>query len=564
MKEIQCHLWLRGTVLLAFLANCSGNHQSSNPDGGVVDSGQADGGADAGGDDDTDSDGDSDGEECTYCFEFELEACDENNPAVKIVDAGEALSDLIADEQYRIYCLRPGAYRGMTITRRAPADAPVLIRPLEEDRLRPWDFAPEEVPSIGAAGDSSSSVRTSFEGAQNIIVTGIRFFPGRIRVTESEVDNEPSRTIVLDSVLVEGTYESSGTQIYVPRAESIWIQNSVLRETNRLQRDVHCIGLTGRVADATITRNEIYNCAGDGVQLISDEGGGSVISGTKIVENHIYQTPDFHFEVETPDGTIICSYGENAIDIKATSADSTTIISGNIMNGFRPAVEGEFLAAAVTIHYIGSQNIVMNDNVMFDSGGGIALGASPGNCMHFHNNLIHDILSMGIWLHADSEVNLFTHNTISVGELHSTYEGATISRRDTLDSMFANNLFVGPLHSSFSPLLPDSFAVFYNTFINYEPTHVFSNQSPSNNQEFSGVIRDEWFDDHCFKIQPLTAPKTFCLPAVVPNATSVLGGTANKDILDLHPAGIDFFNKCPMLSADYEGLTTPGFIEAVP
>lgn len=534
--------------------------------------------------------------DCKYCKSFELESCSSGKSDVKVVEPGDDLEDLINDTSYRIYCLKPGLYNAnslddkINITRRhSDSDKPVLIRPFASNFLKPWRSQNPltEIPTITES--------FLFEGATNFVVTGIKFSPGRIHMKPLPgAPSTASQNIVLDNLLLQGS--RSATQTSVQRAENVWIQNSVYRDTRVTAGDNHCIGLTGKLSRITVTNNEIFNCAGDGLQFQSDIMGDNISSVEHLIidRNHFYLTDELYTACnnQPEDSTAICSKGENGIDIKAASTITKTIISNNVLNGFRQKEGTDWMGSAIIVHGEPSRNIEIENNVIFDTTGGISVDkqSSPSR-MLIHHNLIYNFIKKGLFLHGgdsetekppaeqdltDPEYLFWVNNTIKWGDnmLKNSGNHGAFFRKPVDKSMAVNNLFIGPevgtrdtqrnKDAALDNFIgsdtnhPGSNAIFANTFVN---AGAVSNQTPDKNLVYKQINLAQWFDQYCFTVKPLTAPQQECIQQVVPKKTAPFVGKANPALLRNHPSQGDVLAEAPLLPQTIGDSKTPGFID---
>lgn len=154
--------------------------------------------------------------------------------------------------------------------------------------------------------------------------------------------------------------------------------------------DAHCIVLNPGAEDWVIADSELYDCAGDGVQLYAG-GPERTILNTRIENNSIYFT-----------GAV--QRTENAIDVK--NADGL-IITGNAMWGFPDNKTMVFQKAPIDIH--------IECNVMHTGFTGVEFRGEDGGTVEnvtFVRNLMHDYDSYA--LKFDGTVNAEVYNNTFV------------------------------------------------------------------------------------------------------------------------------------------------------
>ena len=187
----------------------------------------------------------------------------------------------------------------------------------------------------------------------------------------------------LSQLLIEGSGGGAGQILIGSGSEKTTIKNSVIRRTNIYpKKDVHCIKINGGVG-TLIEKNEIYDCAGDAIQV---DGEGA--KGGRIVGNDIYLTSSLYTNCKgkhVKNG--LCACAENAIDLKAggkkgTGAlgDSLQIVNNRIW-GFRKTdarCGGTGDAGnAIVIHWEPADYVYIKGNLITNSDRGI-------NVTHFN------------------------------------------------------------------------------------------------------------------------------------------------------------------------------------
>ncbi len=135
--------------------------------------------------------------------------------------------------------------------------------------------------------------------------------------------------------------------------------------TNSTTTDAHGIVLDGG-DNNTFSGNEIYDCKGDCIQLITGDNTNTVIE-----YNHLYTT--------------LGSGSENAIDMKGTHS---TTIRGNKMHGFHDAEDSDGVALKINKN---SDNVTIEDNDIFESNGGFRISGGEAEHIIFRRNRIHNL-----------------------------------------------------------------------------------------------------------------------------------------------------------------------------
>lgn len=204
-----------------------------------------------------------------------------------------------------------------------------------------------------------------------------------------------SANIVLNRLYLTNFYNGiiiRGTLNH-PYTNNITVQNCRLDAMSAagLNDDRVAIFLTGEnwnidrtLVNTKILNNEIRNC-NDGIQPVSRPQDGQLVDypGTIIDFNHIYIDSAIYSDGNgnhDPNG--LYAWAENAIDLKGGSndPDNPMILTNNYFWGYRwtdPNGGGSGdPGAAMVIHY-NVKNVIVENNVVFDSNRGIVAG-DPG------------------------------------------------------------------------------------------------------------------------------------------------------------------------------------------
>lgn len=494
-----------------------------------------------------------------YKYAFDLRSCNDLD-AVVVSDSSE-LNKAIGDNKKLTICLKSGIYnKPLMIKRGGTTSKKLLLRPYVDYGAPPWNLPEKDVPKF--------TERINIAGAKHLIIHGIYFKPAYIRV-DSKVLTGNSH-IVLDTILTEGNIAEN--QILIRDSSNIWVQNSVMRRTARIpHHDRLCINVSRTARNINVVNNEIYDC-GDGFQLHRNRAAADVdqwsLSRTNIIANHFYQTE--YSYVKCPNKVKeMCSSGENAIDIKLTSDDGeSTRIAHNTFNGFRETntkygstgSDG----AAIVVHGNKVKNLLIEKNRFFDSASGIIFsGVKPGlHCALVKDNLFYDIThaknisnSYPVLYTRIKDYMFFINNTIVVPEYpkRDYIWGGFWGRLNK--SLMAQNLIIGYAREKYKANeMTKETAILKNTFVNTRRS--FSNQYPHYNLEYYGINYSDWFKADCFKINPLTNPKTKCINNAIPikGSDADFLGKGSINILNEHPVIPNLVQDfCPAL---------PGFLES--
>lgn len=344
-----------------------------------------------------------------YERDLALPSCDESQSDVKIIDEVGDWAD-INDESLRVFCVKPGDYRGAE-----PQDDANRIELTAAGTEQQRRFIVYDGPS-----DAHPVNQTDEERA---IVDGFHFTSGASHwaIVGLKVDtsgNGGARTFpisvrggadynTLHRILADGPGDNF-VNSYISRiyGNHTYIQNSVFRNTLQADdqegRDRYCINIAGSETLGThIVSNELYDCT-DSVQAV-DRDEGNDYSGTVIAHNDMFFSPRYYSDGEgnrDPEASGDWTCGENAVDIKSAShdPDNPFVVVGNRMWGYSDSDAdcggsgtGK-TANAITIHNSGNEEgattryVEVRNNIIFESEGGVGIGWSEG--VTLENNLI--------------------------------------------------------------------------------------------------------------------------------------------------------------------------------
>lgn len=309
-----------------------------------------------------------------------LKECERGGSGVMQIVNTEQLKQ-IGGKQGNIFCIHPGDYRsaGRLKLRRQGG---ISNKPRVLIFYSP-DFAVARMhPVDRAIGQQAIVSGIDFEGGSGWLVHGIT-----VRPAENSYRNEPlvwfrkgagSSNNVLEQMLVEGGGGGAGQVFFSSSNDHNAIRRSVLRQTRSSPgKDFHCIKVDGSEG-VVIEGNEIYDCAGDAIQI--DARGAPA---GRIADNDLYLTPGMYTDCggrKTIGGHCACA--ENAIDLKGggqkgsgVSSSGVLQIVNNRMWGFRktdPLCGGTGDAGnAVVIHYEPADYVLFSRNLIAKSDRGV-------------------------------------------------------------------------------------------------------------------------------------------------------------------------------------------------
>lgn len=454
-------------------------------------------------------------------------------PACDVVVApGDDLQALVDDPAYAVYCLTPGQYGTLSITRSGtsgtrlelrfydpanPADTSRAIeRPLEKQAVFNqidlfadyWTFygiRMEGIPLETGSPDNIIEVRGSYNTIDGIYLTA---------------SGEPD--IRMNGILL--TWSSTHNTV----------QNSFLTVPNaKPYRDMACVRI-GNSAYVTIVNNEMRDCAGDAIAINRGDPDDHR-PGIVIEDNELYITPALY--VDCTDPSLVppgyqCSCAENALDVKHTVAETVVDpdpsdwlqVRKNIMYGFRPA-EVTCGGSGTLSQAIGipadqrADYAVIEDNIVFDTGIGLRL---LGESKEFvlRNNLLLDAFRWGFDIERGDNVTLENNTIAGTPEMKhwvvlTTPGAATISDNIIIDGNVER--------ANAEP----GYTIGSNAFIN---TPVYSYNFNNSDDEYFDSTGDLSWDAVCFTVERFSNPHQKCLDVAVP-AGGQLPGDGYRKVL---------------------------------
>ncbi len=361
-----------------------------------------------------------------YLLAVDIPTYDSGDPTHFLITPSNSGFSQINNLAYTNFYVEPGNYGNFNITSSGTSETPRTLSLLGNGDIHPAQLAVGE----------QASVEFSFIGASYWVldrISSIDYSDQADRV--SYIMYVPSTNIIFNRMhltnfcrgfgITSDTRVSGGTG-------NITIQNSRLDSMARIAIDGDNSGimllnvsatLATTIKDVHIINNEIINC-NDGIHALRSTSPWAVCNyeGLIIDNNHIYITSDLYTDGNgnfTTSGNYALT--ENAIDIKAGSSNPANpiVITNNKMWGFRKTDSiiggsGDY-GTALVAHYE-SDNIVIKNNVIFDTTGGIAFRDAGGQTYSVKNTLIEKNIIANIGAAATSIYNLpiIVHSTFNI------------------------------------------------------------------------------------------------------------------------------------------------------
>ncbi len=358
-----------------------------------------------------------------YSKPVTLPACDANAVRISSINDIRLLESSNAD----VFCIAPGDYRsagngGAIIinNKHGSASSPKVIQLDSSLGINDVIF---DLPQSQLA----LLPPIEFENSSHWLVDRMAFFD----VGDPEhtghvaVKMHASTNIILNRLRMESNYGS--VNFYHGSHNSV-LQNSLVGHSANLFPDNTCVSLMGglkfagsesiynsppngasEIFNVGLYNNELVNC-NDAIHFLWDPREGSRESyiynnptywpdyqGAQILGNDIYIDNRVRTDCYgNSSSSGLCAKAENAIDIKAGSKSpaNPVLIKDNRMWGFRKA-DGYNLSdhgAAVSLHFIPAKNIEITENIIWDSGAGIAMTRGVSD-ITVHNNIMHSIFN---------------------------------------------------------------------------------------------------------------------------------------------------------------------------
>jgi hypothetical protein len=368
-----------------------------------------------------------------YQVKIDIPRCDLQKPNVAVISKAEDW-DAINDPAKTVFCVTPGNYldKGeIRLTASGTAQAQRVIRyynPAKPgDSTHPVKMPPEEQAVIN---------KLVFDGADHWLVDRIVVTePGQVRTQLVTFKKNTAATDnVLNRLLIYGGGEGGGLVSFngASNVHNV-LQDSVVRNTIvSPKQDNHCVVLSGDVKGSKVLGNEIYNCAGDGLQIHP-----GVYEGTLIADNDFYNEPTF------------ADFTENGIDIKgggAVGPENWVRIEHNRMFGLGGKGGTGGSEGAIDFsnpdgdrsYILVKDNILVDDvlpittntgkgkgsvhhisiigNVIYNAGAAALEPIKATHHIEVYFNTIIGLQKQGVWLHGAPEASDIRCNVIVNGE----------------------------------------------------------------------------------------------------------------------------------------------------
>ena len=434
-----------------------------------------------------------------YKVTVPLPSCDPKDPKVQFISQDSHWSK-INHKDKTIFCVSKGDYAvNLSLTTSGTTDEPRYIV------------------AKGAIIDSIYFLN----GVKHWIVHGITVdgsVDSSVRMQANQAAN-----IILDHITVENSGGGAG-QI-ATGGENLVIQDSVVRNTKVTpNKDDHCIGVPQTSVNLKIVNNEIYNCAGDGIQ--SNNGIGTISS--IIADNEFYVDSSFYTDGKgnfDPNGDYMC--GENALDIKTGGRDSTNylLIKRNKIWGYDKSTDNTCVSGGggggqPVIFHLKAEWVKFEENIISGSGYGIVFANPTAKHISIINNLFSNINIAVLASMSKGSSNEFYYNTV--------VNAPSLFFGDENANDYKYNVFINVPSSGLTSINSASdfdFNAFYNSEI------VGSNSFSTDNESLN--------ESYCITKQHITNPQIVCIPLAVTSDISphnVMGTaieTKNRGIDDL-------------------------------
>lgn len=459
----------------------------------------------------------------TDAHPINLPACDPADPEVRFIKENGDWAD-INNPSYRVYCVHPGDYTDQKTIRITADGEPGNERWIRlYNPLTPNDDSTHPV----SVDDTRRAIVARFEfGYEGNSANN--WFVDRItkRGTYAHTVHEGSARVIFNRMLLE---RGDDTLFYVSNAKYVTLQNSVLRQTMVVPNaDRHCINIDGNHHGVRIINNEIYDCAGDGVQF-----GPSATGGASVFNNDIYITPALYSDCQgnlDPNGSCACA--ENAIDMKGPGGRLSPLpeqewvrIERNRIWGFRPTdtscggtgSSGQSIAIGSGVDNQVNFALI-RDNIIMDGSSGVEIGLATVDHISIIGNLIYgmtknhpDNYSGSITNLSGDAVDVYL-NTI----IDATYWFRTGPNADKNDVRC--NIAIDGNDVPFPGVGYDDVSVVdYNFFYN---TGEYTTEGSQNHDLVFDSSAEALHGEYCFDRRQWTGQEQLCIPYGLATAAS--------------------------------------------
>jgi hypothetical protein len=443
-----------------------------------------------------------------YEVPVSLPACDSSNSKVQFISS-VADWNTINDPLKTIFCVQPGDYLSkgnINLTTSGTSTEKRYIR-----YFNPSNPSDNTHPVNMSSSDRATVLRLTFQGADFVVVD-------RLHVKQPiEEANSTSRNAlvrfhgsyestdnVLNRLLAEGGGDGGGQINFNGAAGSDrnTLQLSVVRKTIiDPGNDIHCVLITGDAEDTRVISNELYNCAGDVLQLHP-----GVYDGTIIANNDMYNDPDF------------VQYTENGIDIKgggSSGSGNQVIIEGNRF--FSLGGEGGTGGSIGAIDFSNDTGekayILFKNNIFFDNplpwttntGG----GTGSSHHLSFVGNLIYNTGAAAIEpIKNTNSIEIYYNTVISVASGGKWLHGTTISPAS--QDVMCNVVIDGGGYTIPASGTTSDYNAYYNT----------SGQLPGTNNVSGSTASASNNTSYTFQYKLLTGAQNYTIPNAVTSLSS--------------------------------------------
>ncbi len=437
----------------------------------------------------------------------------------------------INNSDIRVFCVRPGDYRGageINITASGSEATPRILALYDGERTHPIDLETAEQAVLQ---------NFWFDGGDWWILDRLTFqMEGSSR--GNWLRNGATHNVV--NMMVANNYQNTAFGV-TNGSHANTLQNSVIRNGPRGVGDRVAAILAAEyrssttIHDSMFLNNEIYDGT-DAIQLmlsdlaLSQTDIVSDFAGTIIDNNDLYATPDSQIPCHDNSGT--CSWYENGLDIKAGSLDPgrpVEVVNNRIWGWRRTNSErsngSSSWGSAVVIHQSAAY-VNMRDNIVFASSRGISLlpvlGAGRNT---ISDNYVADIDSgadghgFGFVLYDGERTEAYRNTVVRANKWLSTNEGTNDIRCNVV--IDSNGGAAGNARGD------------YNFFYDARP-HV-----SGTNNIIEGSASAARMEPLCFRRQIWTNPSEHCIEGLRSTAASPHADACDPSLGSVSGFGVD-------------------------
>jgi len=383
---------------------------------------------------------------------------------------------------------------------------------------------------VSLANTDRAAIRQLTVAGNNWQIVGL-YGEGYKDQTRTHIIRLQGDSNVVNSVLTEFG-SSGGGQIQIVGDYNV-VKNSVVRNTMITPgRDNHGIVFTSETDYSQVIGCEIYNCAGDAIQIHPSD---DVHKGCIIRDNDIYIDPTKYFEV------IDRFPHENGIDFKDGGSSDPKDWVRVERNHFAwiGSTEGGSGGSPGAIDFSNASGhkayIKFSENVFYECVLPFTTATGSGGGSSNHLSIVRNIFyKASIAAIRPVTQKQFSHeyyfNTIVDVEEPGLWMESEIWNSDIMGNLIINgqNAVIAANKG-----VNTDYNVFYNTeFLPLE----------GGNSCMFDISKLDEFGDYCFEFQRFTTPKTLCINKIVPNEkilvaslsdTPVVGANKDRGVDDL-------------------------------